>query len=285
MAINAGNSTSGWNYGVFGTLSGQNYGTGIYGSSISGDGGTYIPGRYAGYFSGNVAVIGSFRANQFVLPSDIRLKERVEPVKEGCIDDIMKLSVIKYNLKQRYVDAEINDTIKKISYYEANKRILEQKHYGLIAQELQTVYPELVHEEEDGYLSVNYMELIPILVQTIQELNEKVDNLSKDSKMIERRNEGTKKASSIMSDSELFQNNPNPFTEETEVKCFIPTEISNADLYIYDMNGRQLEKRTISDRGNVSLTIKGGSLEAGIYLYSLITDGQVIDTKRMILTK
>ena len=88
-----------------------------------------------------------------------------------------------------------------------------------------------------------------------------------------------------MSDSELFQNNPNPFTEETEVKCFIPTEISNADLYIYDMNGRQLEKRTISDRGNVSLTIKGGSLEAGIYLYSLITDGQVIDTKRMILTK
>lgn len=281
----AGNSTTGWNYGVFGTLLGQNYGTGIYGSSISGDAGTYIPGRYAGYFNGNVAVTGSLRASELVFPSDIRLKERVESVKNGCIDDIMQLSVIKYNLKQRYVDSEIDDTIKKTSYFEANKRILEQKHYGLIAQELQTIYPELVHEGEDGYLAVNYIELIPILIQTIQELNEKVDNLSKGSKNIAPRKENVSKKTSIIMESELFQNDPNPFTEETEVRCYIPKEISNADLYIYDMNGRQLEKRNISERGNISLTIKGGSLDAGIYLYSLITDGQVIDTKRMILTK
>lgn len=281
----AGNSTSGYNYGVLGTLLGGNYGAGIYGSSVSGDAGTYVPGRYAGYFNGNVKVTGTFQASEFVFPSDIRLKERVEPVKKSCIDDIMKLSVIKYNLKQRYVNTDESDTIKKTSFFEASKEILERKHYGLIAQELKTIYPELVHEGNDGYLSVNYVELIPILIQTIQELNEKVEQLSKESKNTAPRKENVSKKTSIIMESELFQNDPNPFTEETEVRCYIPEEISNADLYIYDMNGRQLEKINISDRGNISLTIKGYSLEAGIYLYSLITDGQVIDTKRMILTK
>jgi hypothetical protein len=51
------------------------------------------------------------------------------------------------------------------------------------------------------------------------------------------------------------------------------------------MNGRQIDSRTVAERGEISLTIEGGSLDAGIYLYSLITDGSIIDTKRMILTK
>jgi hypothetical protein len=51
------------------------------------------------------------------------------------------------------------------------------------------------------------------------------------------------------------------------------------------MNGRQIDSMIINERGEISLTIEGGSLDAGIYLYSLITDGVVVDTKRMILTK
>lgn len=61
--------------------------------------------------------------------------------------------------------------------------------------------------------------------------------------------------------------------------------VRNAVLYIYDMNGHQIDSRAITERGNASLTIEGNSLDAGMYLYSLITDGTVVDTKRMILTK
>lgn len=39
------------------------------------------------------------------------------------------------------------------------------------------------------------------------------------------------------------------------------------------------------NRGEASITIDGGSLNAGMYLYALIADGKVVDTKRMILTK
>lgn len=51
------------------------------------------------------------------------------------------------------------------------------------------------------------------------------------------------------------------------------------------MNGDQIAEYPIANRGEASITIDGGSLNAGMYLYALIADGKVVDTKRMILTK
>lgn len=41
---------------------------------------------------------------------------------------------------------------------------------GLIAQEVQKVFPELVRQERDGYLSVNYTDLIPVMIEAMKEL-------------------------------------------------------------------------------------------------------------------
>ena len=51
------------------------------------------------------------------------------------------------------------------------------------------------------------------------------------------------------------------------------------------MNGEQITGFDITERGSTSVTINGNTLSAGMYLYALVADGQVIDTKRMILTK
>ena len=51
------------------------------------------------------------------------------------------------------------------------------------------------------------------------------------------------------------------------------------------MNGKQLEQIVIEERGSASVKIDGYKFEAGMYLYSLIADGAVVDTKRMVLTK
>jgi len=40
----------------------------------------------------------------------------------------------------------------------------EGYEYGLIAQEVQKEFPEMVYEE-DGYLSVDYIQMIPVLVE------------------------------------------------------------------------------------------------------------------------
>ena len=83
----------------------------------------------------------------------------------------------------------------------------------------------------------------------------------------------------------MKQNNPNPFTENTVIEYSLPETVETANLYIYDMNGKQIEQIVLTERGDASVTVNGGQLAAGMYLYSLIADGKVIDTKRMILTK
>ena len=54
---------------------------------------------------------------------------------------------------------------------------------------------------------------------------------------------------------------------------------------VYDMNGGEIAAYPLSSFGNGELTIDGGTFRAGMYLYALIADGQLIDTKQMILTK
>ena len=83
----------------------------------------------------------------------------------------------------------------------------------------------------------------------------------------------------------LEQNDPNPFTQTTVVRYTLPESVKSAFLYIYDLNGTQIDQKTLQDRGKSSVTLEAGSLAPGMYLYALVTDGKVIDTKRMIITK
>ena len=280
----AGNTTSGWNYGLFGNIIGNNNGAAVYGSSVSWNSGMELDDRYAGFFHGKVKSTNAVYATAFNVSSDYRLKENIKKIKSECIDNIMRLNVVSYNLKPRMVSSG-DTTTTLVSYYANDSELLQKDHYGLIAQELREIYPDLVYEGSDGYLSVNYIEIIPLLIKSIQELRLQVDELTYSPEKAVLRNGGTTNTDDIIYSAVLYQNNPNPFTENTSIKCVIPQDVAKADLYIYDMNGHQIESRNIGQRGNVSLLIEGNSLDAGMYLYSLITDGTVVDTKRMILTR
>jgi hypothetical protein len=99
----------------------------------------------------------------------------------------MNMNVIKYNYKakeyQRDPDEfDIYEDKEEVAKAEelAKQRIremAEQKHYGLSAQELQEIYPDIVRKGEDGILGVNYVELVPILIRSIQELKAELDEL------------------------------------------------------------------------------------------------------------
>jgi hypothetical protein len=72
--------------------------------------------------------------------------------------------------------------INGVSYFWNNKAKSQgipsgQKRLGVLAQEVQKVAPEAV-SENNGHLSVNYTQLIPILIEAIKELNKKIDSLS-----------------------------------------------------------------------------------------------------------
>jgi len=71
----------------------------------------------------------------------------------------------------------------------------------------------------------------------------------------------------------LFQNTPNPFSGETEIKYFLPENAKNAVLYVFSLNGNMLLSKPLTKTGNGSITISGSELEAGMYIYTLAIGG------------
>lgn len=275
----AGNLTSGYNYGIYGLLTGSNNGTGVFGGIT--DMGSAIPGKYAGYFYGQTNVAGNFYATTVTETSDERLKTNIAPIEEDALSVIGKLNPVQFNWQQMELNGELCDSTKEKPKYFSPDIDFEQLHYGFLAQEVRELLPNIVNEDGNGILGINYTELIPLLVIAVQDLKQQVKNLQGENKSIKRQ----KLTDDLYTQTVLYQNNPNPFDISTEIRYYLPADVQDASIYIYDMNGTQIKEYTITNSGDGSVTIQGSELKAGMYLYSLIADGQVIDTKRMILTK
>ncbi len=124
--------------------------------------------------------------------------------------------------------------------------------------------------------------------EAISSLQAEVDRIKTQccSSMVEQKSKptGTKKINQT-AQAELYQNIPNPFTESTRIEYFLPKSTGEARLYIYNMQGSQIRNYRISSFEEGSITIQGGSMQPGMYMYTLIADGREVDTKKMILTK
>lgn len=285
----AGNFTSGYNYGVLGGLMGNNNGAGIYGT-IDNIVGTYVPGKYAGYFAGEVYATDKITAKEVYVPSDIRLKTNIVSLSDskdtGMLNDILGMNVIEYNLKT-VVYPEIGDTISAEKEVKLIPEKEGKRYIGLSAQELQKIYPDLVSEGQDGYLAVNYIELVPVLIRSIQELHQEIETLRAN---VEIAQAGAKATTLSIDNAKynnavLYQNNPNPFTEQTVIKFDLPSEFSG-DAYICIFNMQGLLKKQIEVKENMkSVTIDRGELGAGMYIYSLIVNNKEIASKRMIISQ
>ncbi|MFC2138060.1 tail fiber domain-containing protein [Bacteroidota bacterium] len=133
----------------------QGVATGVKGKGwcgVEGEGYYGIVGRtngiYAGYFYGDVMINGTIYPS-----SDIRLKKNIEPL-ENSLAKIMEIQGVTYNWRtEEFKDRGFtNDT-----------------QIGLIAQEVETVLPELISEDHDGYKAISYSNLTAVLVEAIKE--------------------------------------------------------------------------------------------------------------------
>jgi hypothetical protein len=83
----------------------------------------------------------------------------------------------------------------------------------------------------------------------------------------------------------LDQNIPNPFNNSSSISYYIPSGKHNAQLMITDISGHTLKAYTITSTGFGKQIISGNELTSGMYQYSLLIDGKLVDTKKMILSK
>ncbi len=83
----------------------------------------------------------------------------------------------------------------------------------------------------------------------------------------------------------LEQNAPNPFSENTVIKYYLPASVKSAVIKIISLNGDGLKTFTLEQRGVNQLIISGNSLSPGTYTYTMIADEKVVESKLMTLTK
>ncbi|CAN5467014.1 hypothetical protein BH11BAC1_BH11BAC1_13520 [soil metagenome] len=77
---------------------------------------------------------------------------------------------------------------------------------------------------------------------------------------------------------------PNPFAENTTISYTLPTSVKQAQLIFYESSGKVLRTVDISTRGDGAIKVYAPDLSSGIYQYSLITDGKLVETKKMVKT-
>lgn len=99
---------------------------------------------------------GTAQAWAFVPFSDSTLKSNILTM-GNCLQDVLALRPVTYNWK--------------------NQIIGNATQIGLIAQEVQSIIPEVVHTSADSLMGINYNALVPVLIRSIQEQQEIINNL------------------------------------------------------------------------------------------------------------
>jgi len=290
----------GYNYGLFGRLGGPGtvWGAAVYGTSKATDNGLQIDGRYAGYFNGQVRITDNLSVNGYINSNNLQCEnlyvsslnqETSAPMLLADDTESLSNKIAGLSAIAKYTPA--TSTCSAIEAEAPNSLQAQQTgrlHYGLSAEQMEDVFPELVYTTDNGTKVINYTELIPILIQSIAELKAEITALSSTSQPITNKRTAFTSTDINCEMNEtlcLSQNKPNPFNASTSIAISIPQGIQQATLYIYDMNGKQIRKTDLQDRGQFNITLNASELEAGMYLYTLIANGEVVATKRMILTK
>jgi regulator of replication initiation timing len=154
------------------------------------------------------------------------------------------------------------------------------------------------------FKGVNYIGLIPVLTKAIQEQQKTIADVKQENEAVKAENQELKArldkieqmlainsgqqssaSSAKLSIARLEQNAPNPFNQNTVIKYYLPQNAGSAIINITDVNGRLIKTVPVTTQGNGQLTLDGGQLTSGIYQYSLIANGKLVDTKKMVLTK
>lgn len=137
-------------------------GTRIQGPRVIVDGNVGIgitnPGYKLDVQGGDINASGSVRAAGVALTSDVRYKRDVEPL-DNALEKILNIRGVSYNWRtEEFPQKHFND----------------RHQVGVIAQEVEQQFPEVVDTNNDGYKSVNYPALVAPLIEAVKTLYNRI---------------------------------------------------------------------------------------------------------------
>lgn len=294
FGINASAFGSGTNYGVF--------------STVSGSSGTTPPSgpNYAGYFNGDVYISGTFG------PSDQNLKTNIQDVNGAlALIDQMQPKAFEYD----------NSTYPSMNLSSGNQYGLIAQDIEQFLPELVSTNTQPAVIDSNGvtihpavnFKGLEYQQIIPILVGGVKEqqaiiatqdsligdLQSQINQLYTMMMACCESNQAMQLNGTGGSDENGFsnsinvelnetqsivleQNVPNPFAEQTTINFSLPTSVEKAQMLFYNIEGKLIKSVDINERGASRINVFASDLSNGIYTYTLVADGEIVDTKRMV---
>jgi len=242
---------------------------------------------------GNLNVTGTATAAGVLLNSDKRYKENIKVI-ENAMDKIKALDGFTYDFKDKKINGR------------NLKAITGKKQIGFVAQNVQEVFPELVEADENSYLAVNYVAIIPVLVEAMKEQQEVIDE--QEEGMIKYQEEITdlrtrlEKLEALLNNTEdiqgsitpanentdmsgvvLRQNAPNPLRDRTTIEYQLPDNLKTALLTVFDLNGKSITTYNITGKGSIEFDASG--LPNGTYAYAIVANGRSIASQKMVIQR
>jgi hypothetical protein len=104
-------------------------------------------------FANGINCIGIITATDFNSSSDLNLKKNIHQI-DNPLNKITQINGVSFEWKSD-----------------------ERKALGVIAQEVESIFPELISSSQDGYLSLNYNGLIAVLIESVKELKQEIEEL------------------------------------------------------------------------------------------------------------
>ena len=261
--------------------------------------------NWAGYFDGDVDINGTgWHNGATIFTSDQMFKTHIDTITDA-ISILRRLKPKTYYM----------DTTNVYGMHFSNKR-----QYGFIAQDVITVLPELVSETTKpamvdstgavitpsvNYKGLNYIEFIALITKGMQEQSRTIDSIKSQmqalSDMINNccnsnhthgaNYNPTNPTNDVvntdvkLSDAQnivLDDNVPNPFATETTIGYNLPDNTGKAEMLFYNAGGRLIKSVELTNKGRGQVNVFAEDLTNGIYTYTLVVDGKIFETKKMV---
>lgn len=293
------------NYGIYATVGGTSY---------NGSG-----PDWAGYFNGDV-----YTTSASFYPSDKNLKKDIETM-DNSLSIISRLRPVTYHYdvasnkgmslpgskQYGFISQEVKEILPELTkvathpaQYDAQGKEISAKKdvlalnytafIPILAKGIQEQQAQILKQEETIKQQQQQIEALKALVTAAASTNnEKINELEKklaafgnelDACCQSHTTNANNSDGAAHDQSSLSQNVPNPTDGESTIAYHIAGMYHKAFIGIYDLNGREI-KRIALEPGTTQVRIEKGTLRSGQYVYSLIVDHTLIDSKKMIVVE
>lgn len=207
--------------------------------------------------------------------SDARAKENVENLTDG-LNTVLSLHPVSYTWKVAEAAINTADTASVISSGSSDNTELQ---YGFLAQEVEEVLPEAVKTDDAGNKLVNYVALIPVLVQAVQDLQATVEAQAQKIEQLQSQT-GTVPAEQSTA-NKIISCTPDESSTVVTLQTELSADATDAVAVISDMTGNREKSLALSPAVS-NVTENVSALKKGIHVVSLYVGNALCNSVRFV---